>query len=332
MVQSARGKWLLMGAVMSIVVLLFFGSMVWGYTATTWRDVLDAYTQRGDTIEQHVIRDLRTPRAVVAAIVGAALAVSGTLMQAITRNPLAGPSLLGINAGAGLAVVLGVTVIGLTEIRHYVWFAFLGAGLTALAVYGIASVGKEGPTPLKLTLAGAAISALISSLTSGLLILNENGLQSVMFWMAGSVEGRPLSLVWPVLPLLAAGFVLALAVGRSLNTFALGEDIAKSLGQRTGLLRLVVSVAVLLLAGSSVAIAGPIGFIGLVIPHVTRWLVGRDYTWIIPGSALLGASLLLLSDIGARFLLFPREVPVGTITALVGAPFFIYLARTGSKT
>lgn len=274
-----------------------------------------------------IIRTLRVPRAAVAALVGASLAVAGAIMQGLTRNPLGDPGILGINTGAALAVVAAVFFLNIGTLSLYALFAFVGAGVTAVAVYGIGSLGRGGPTPLNLTIAGAALTALLSSFTTGVLILNQRTLEEVRFWLAGSVAGRDLDLLLQVSPYLIIGLILAFALGRQITTISLGEDVAKGLGQNTGWVKGLSAVSVVLLAGGAVAVAGPIGFIGLVIPHVVRFIVGVDYRWILPYSAILGAVFLLVSDVGARLLLRPIELPVGVMTALIGGPFFVYLVR-----
>ena len=277
--------------------------------------------------EHLIIRTLRLPRAAVAALVGAALGVAGALMQGLTRNPLADPGILGIETGAALGVVGAVFFLGIGSLYLYALFAFAGAALTALAVYALGSLGRGGPTPLKITVAGAALTALLSSLTTAMLILNQRTLEEVRFWLAGSVAGRDLGLLLQAAPYLLAGLVLALALGRQITTIALGDDVARGLGQRTGWVKALAAVATVLLAGGAVAVAGPVGFVGLVIPHAVRFLVGQDYRWVLPYAALVGASFLILADIAARLILRPLELPLGVMTALIGGPFFIYLVR-----
>jgi iron complex transport system permease protein len=277
--------------------------------------------------EHLIIRTLRIPRAAVAALVGASLAVAGALMQGLTRNPLADPGILGIETGAALGVVAAVFFLGIGSLYLYALFAFAGAALTAVAVYTLGSLGRGGPTPLKITVAGAALTALLSSLTTGMLILSQRTLEEVRFWLAGSVAGRDLSLLLQASPYLLAGLALALALGRQITTIALGDDVARGLGQRTGWVKGLSAVATVLLAGAAVAVAGPVGFVGLVIPHAARFLVGQDYRWILPYAVLAGAIFLVLADLAARLLLRPIELPLGVMTALIGGPFFIYLVR-----
>lgn len=317
---------LLVGVGLLLVAMM--SSIAFGAADIAPSDVWAALVHFDPSSTDHlIIRTLRVPRAAVAALVGASLAVAGAIMQGLTRNPLGDPGILGINTGAALGVVAAVFFLNIGSLALYALFAFVGALLTALAVYGLGSLGRGGPTPLKLTIAGAALTALLSSFTTGVLILNQRTLEEVRFWLAGSVAGRDLTLLLQVAPYLVGGLVLALALGRQITTVALGEDVAKGLGQRTGWVKGLSAVAVVLLAGGAVAVAGPIGFIGLVIPHVVRFLVGMDYRWILPYAALLGASFLIFSDVAARLILRPMELPVGVMTALIGGPFFIYLVR-----
>ncbi|MDP1805433.1 MAG: iron ABC transporter permease, partial [Acidimicrobiales bacterium] len=264
---------------------------------------------------------------VLAILVGAATAVAGAVMQGVTRNPLAGPGILGVNAGASLAVVIAIYAFGISDLSVYVWFAFAGTLAASALVYTLGSLGRDGATPVKLALAGAAVSALLGSLTSALLLLDVATLDQFRFWVVGSLAGRDGAIVGQVAPFLAVGTVLALASARSLNTLSLGDDVARSLGSRVGLARAVAAAAVVLLVGSAVAAAGPIGFVGLTAPHVARALCGPDYRWVLPYSALLAAVLLLSADVVGRVVARPGEIEVGVVTAFVGAPFFIALVR-----
>ncbi|MEW6635972.1 MAG: iron ABC transporter permease [Actinomycetota bacterium] len=311
----------------ALLVLCLLASVRFGAARIGTWEVISAFTDYGGSEEDLIIRTLRVPRALIAALVGASLAVAGAIMQGLTRNPLADPGILGIEAGAALAVVGSVFLFGVSSLSTYALFAFLGGGVAAGAVYGLGSLGHGGMTPIKLTIAGAALAALFSSLTTAMLILNQQTLEEIRFWLAGSVAGRDLGLLLQVLPYMLAGLLLSLALSRQITTLSLGDDVAAGLGQKTGRVKALAAVGVVLLAGSSVAIAGPIGFIGLVIPHVVRFFVGVDYRWILPYSVFLGAILLVSADIAARVALRPQELPVGVMTALVGAPFFVYLAR-----
>lgn len=321
---------LLLGLLVCVGLLLLamLSSIAFGAADIDAQSVWNAIFHFDPTSTSHlIIRTLRVPRAAVAALVGAALAVAGAVMQGLTRNPLADPGILGIETGAALGVVSAVFFLRITSLSLYALFAFAGAALTAVAVYSLGSLGRGGPTPLKITVAGAAITALLSSLTTGMLIFNQRTLEDVRFWLAGSVAGRDLSLLAQAAPYLIGGLVLAMALGRQITTLSLGDDIAKGLGQRTGWIKGLSAIATVLLAGSAVAVAGPIGFVGLVIPHVVRFLVGVDYRWILPYAALIGAIFLVISDVAARLVLRPIELPVGVMTALIGGPFFLYLVR-----
>jgi iron complex transport system permease protein len=321
----------LIGLVFTIFLLLLLMcmSIVYGYTDTSWKTAIETFTNYNASNEHIIIQSIRLPRALIAAAVGASLAIAGTLMQTLTKNPLASPGIFGINAGAGFAVVIAVSLFSIVSIQAFTWLAFLGAAVAAVSVYFIGSIGREGLTPMKLTLAGAAMSAMFSSFTQGLLVMDEAALEQVLFWLAGSVSGRKLESLTSVVPYLAVGWLGALLLATKMNVLAMGDDVAKGLGLNTGFVKIAVGIVVVLLAGGAVAVSGPIGFIGIVIPHITRAIVGIDHRWVIPFSALLGAILLLAADIGARYILMPQEIPVGVMTAIIGTPFFIYIARRG---
>ncbi|MCP1155663.1 FecCD family ABC transporter permease [Peribacillus frigoritolerans] len=329
LLKNSWQKW--MGLFITILLLLFLlcSSIVYGYTDTTWKMAIDAFTDFNGTNEHIVIQSVRLPRALIASAIGASLAISGVLMQTLTKNPLASPDIFGVNAGAGLAVVTGVTVFGISNLQVFTWLSFLGAAIAAISIYLIGSMGRGGLTPMKLTLAGAAMTAMVASLTQGLLVSNEALLEQVLFWLAGSVSGRSLDNLVAVLPYLVAGWGLALIMSGKMNVLSMGEDVAKGLGLNIAFLKLVLGLAIILLAGGSVAVAGPIGFIGIVVPHLTRSIVGIDHRWLIPFSGLFGAVLLIAADVISRYILMPREVPVGVMTAIIGTPFFIYIARKG---
>ncbi|WP_336864359.1 iron ABC transporter permease [Peribacillus frigoritolerans] len=329
LLKNSWQKW--MGLFITILLLLFLlcSSIVYGYTDTTWKMAINAFTDFNGTNEHIVIQSVRLPRALIASAIGASLAISGVLMQTLTKNPLASPDIFGVNAGAGLAVVTGVTVFGISNLQVFTWLSFLGAAIAAISIYLIGSMGRGGLTPMKLTLAGAAMTAMVASLTQGLLVSNEALLEQVLFWLAGSVSGRSLDNLVAVLPYLVVGWGLALIMSGKMNVLSMGEDVAKGLGLNIAFLKLVLGLAIILLAGGSVAVAGPIGFIGIVVPHLTRSIVGIDHRWLIPFSGLFGAVLLIAADVISRYILMPREVPVGVMTAIIGTPFFIYIARKG---
>ncbi|OIK09961.1 iron ABC transporter permease [Bacillus sp. MUM 13] len=304
-------------------------SVISGYTDTSWQTAIDSFKNNNGSNEHLIIQTVRLPRALIASAVGASLAIAGTLMQTLTKNPLAEPGLFGINAGAGFAVVISITLFPLNSMQGLSGLAFLGAAVAAIGVYLIGSFGREGLTPMKLTLAGAAMAAMFSSFTQGLLVLNEALLDQVLFWLAGSVQGRKLETLISVLPYIGAGLIGSLLIAGKLNVMAMGEDVAKGLGLNTGLIKITIGILVIILAGGSVAVAGPIGFVGIVIPHITKSIIGIDHRWVIPFSGVLGAILLLVADITARYLLMPSEIPVGVMTAIIGTPFFIFIARRG---
>ncbi|HAQ07702.1 MAG TPA: iron ABC transporter [Bacillus bacterium] len=319
------------GLFISIILILFlsWASIVYGYTETSWRTAINAFTSFDGSNEHIIIQSVRLPRALIAASVGASLAIAGTLMQTLTKNPLASPGIFGVNAGAGFAVVVAVTIFSISNLQAFTWISFLGAAVAAVSVYVIGSAGREGLTPMKLTLAGAAMTAMFASFTQGLLVLNEAALEQVLFWLAGSVQGRKLETLIGVLPYLGAAWTAAILISPKMNVLSMGEDVAKGLGLNTGLVKLGAGAIIILLSGGSVAVAGPIGFIGIVIPHLTRAVVGIDHRWVIPFSGIFGGMLLLAADIAARYILMPQEIPVGVMTAMIGTPFFIYIARKG---
>lgn len=269
----------------------------------------------------------RIPRTVAGILAGASLALAGTVMQAVARNPLADPGILGLNAGAAFFVVMAISFLGLTSTAGYIWFAFIGAAVAATIVYGISAIGREGATPVKLALSGAAVTAALSSLTVAVLLTKQQALDAFRFWQVGALSGRSWDSIGTVLPFMIVAGILALLSGRSLNVLALGDDLGRGLGQRVGLSRLTSAIVVVVLCGAATALTGPIGFVGLVIPHIVRLFTGPDYRYILAFSALLGPVLLLLSDIVGRLIVLPGELQVGIVTAVIGAPVFIVIVR-----
>ena len=319
------------GLIISIVVLLIcIGlSIILGYTDTNIKTAIQAFQHFDGSNEHIIIQDVRLPRALIAAAVGSSLAIAGALMQALMKNPLASPDILGINGGAGFFIVVAMMVFSVNSLHAFTWIAFAGAAAAAFIVYFFSGTGGGGLTPMRLTLAGAAIAALFSYLTQGLLVIDESALDQALFWLAGSVQGRKLEILLSVLPYLAAATIVAFLVAQKINILTMGEDVAKGLGQHTGAVKLIVAISFVLLAGGSVAVAGPVGFIGIIVPHIVRSLVGNDYRWVLPYCSVIGGILLLVADIGARYVIMPEEVPVGVMTAFIGTPFFIYIARKG---
>ena len=303
-------------------------SLRYGARAMPLSDVLDALRAYDPTVQEHlVVRGLRVPRTVVGLLVGVALGLAGAVMQGVARNPLADPGILGVSAGASLAVVVAIYVFGITSLLGYVWFAFAGAAVAAVVVYGIGTLGREGATPVRLALAGAAVGAFLASITSAVLLLDLATFDEYRFWAVGSLAGRDATIAAQMAPFLLVGTVMALASGRVLNTLALGDDVARSLGQRVGRARLLCAVSVVLLVGAATAAAGPIAFLGLTVPHVARAITGPDYRWVLAYSAVLSPVLLLAADVVGRVVARPGEVQVGIVTAVLGAPVFIALVR-----
>ncbi|QAY92754.1 iron ABC transporter permease [Pseudomonas sp. ACM7] len=283
------------------------------------------------SVSHVLVTTTRLSRTLMAISVGASLAVAGALMQALTRNPLASPGLFGINAGATFFIILFSSIFSLSSPDAWLWSAFIGAAVAGCLVWLIGNMGQGSLSPLRIVLAGAAIAALFSAFSQALLVVNQDGLDTVLFWLAGSLSERNLSSAAPLLLTDVFGLSGALLLAGQVNVLNAGEEIATGLGQRTGLIRLLMSVLVICLAGSAVALAGSIGFIGLLVPHMVRKGLSIDHRWLLPGCALLGAILLLLADTLSRVLILPQEVPVGVMTALFGAPFFIMLARRGGR-
>jgi iron complex transport system permease protein len=282
---------------------------------------------------QLVVQEVRVPRTLAGLLAGAALGLAGAVMQGVTRNPLADPGLLGVNAGASVAVVFAMSVLSLTAPEQYIWFGFLGACLAALLVYGVAGLGREGATPVKLALAGAAATGLLISLTDTMLLTDSQAYDQYRFWQVGALDGRDLDVVLQAAPFIVVGGVLALALGPRLNGLALGDDLARALGQRVGVARALGAVSTVLLCGAATAIAGPLGFVGLAVPHAVRMFTGPDHRWVLPYSALLAPVLLLVADVVGRVIAPPGEVQVGVVTAAVGCvPFILLVRRRGKET
>jgi iron complex transport system permease protein len=322
--RSRSGALLAALAVLGVAVLL---SIAIGAKNISVPVVWDALWHSRGTEDATIVRSLRVPRTIVAVVVGTALGVSGALIQALTRNPLADPGILGVNAGAAFAVALGASAFGVGSISGYLWCAFAGALLVTVAVYLIGSAGRGGADPVRLVLAGVALAAVLLGMTTGLTLLDPRTFDQMRSWQAGSVVGRDLDVIWPVLPFLAIGLVLAAVAAQSLNAIALGEDLATALGTNVLRTRVVVVIAVTLLAGGATAVAGPIAFVGLMVPHVARWIVGPDQRWILGCTVVIAPILMLAADIVGRVLLRPGEVPVGIVTSFIGAPVLIVMVR-----
>lgn len=281
---------------------------------------------------ENIVWTVRVPRTVLGLTAGAALGMSGALMQALTRNPLADPGILGVSAGASFGIVLAIALFGIGSLYGTIWFAFAGALGTSVLVFLLGRTGRSGATPVKLALAGIAVTFLLFSLTNAIVLTDPDALDRYRFWSAGTLADQDGAVVRSILPFLAVGAVLALATAPALNSLALGDDVAASLGRRLGLVRLQGVVAVMLLTGASVAVIGPVVFLGLVVPHVARVLaqyagIGPDHRWLLPLSAVLAPCLLLTADILGRVVARPTEVQAGVLVAFIGGPFFIALVR-----
>jgi iron complex transport system permease protein len=274
-----------------------------------------------------IVRDLRIPRTLLGILVGAALGLAGALMQALTRNPLADPGILGINAGAAAAVVVVMAVTGGVGPQVQVWVAFVGAGLATLLVYGVAARGSSGATPVRLALAGIALTFALYSVVQGITTLQPKVFDQYRYWAVGSLGGHDADVVGQVAPFVVVGVLLALALGRPLNALALGDDVSRALGAKVARTRFLGALAITLLCGASVAAAGPIGFLGLTVPHIARAITGPDQRWVLPYSIVLAPILLLVADIVGRVVARPGELQVAIVTAVLGAPVFIAIVR-----
>lgn len=311
-------------AVLAVSCLL---SIALGSKSIPFGDVFGGLFAPTGSENDVIIRGLRLPRTGAGLLAGGALGLAGALMQGHTRNPIADPGILGITQGAALAVVLSVFSFGITGIHGTVWFGFVGALVGALAVFGIGSMGRGGATPVTLALAGAAISYLLQAITSAIVLMDQQSLDTYRFWKVGSISITEVTPLYQILPFALVGCVLGLANARGLNALALGEDVARSLGHRVGLSRALGVASIAMLVGAAVALCGPIGFVGLVVPHVARFFVGSDHRWLLPFALLLGGSFVLLADVAGRLLARPSEIQVGVVLALIGAPFFVALVR-----
>jgi len=288
--------------------------------------VLRELVSPGATPARDIVRGLRLDRTVIALVVGLALGAAGALMQALTRNPLADPGLLGVNAGAAAAVVTGIAFVGVSGPGVQIWLAFAGAAAASVVVYVLGSGGRASTTPVRLALAGAALTAVLSAYVNGVALSSQASFDTMRFWLVGSVVGREISVLGTVWPFLVAGGLVAALVTPALNALALGEDTGRALGVHLGRVRILTAIAITLLCGAATALAGPITFLGLVVPHVARHLAGPDQRWVLPLSALLSAALLLLADTVGR-VASEREVEAGIMTAFIGAPVFLLLVR-----
>lgn len=322
--NSQRTLWL-MGLV-ALLASVAVASLFVGSGAITPSEVWRALTHGGTDTTALLINDFRVPRMLIGIVVGAALGLAGALIQVVTRNPLADPGILGVNSGAYLAVVIAVTWFGATGVSSYVWWSFLGALLVSAAVYFIGWSRVAGVTPVRLVLAGVAVSYLLNGVSVGITLSNPAVFDKIRYWSAGSLQGRQLDILLGVLPFLVIGILIALVLANSLNAVALGDDLATSLGAHPLRIRIISLLAITLLCGAATAAVGPIAFLGLMAPYIARSVVGPDQRWLIALTAVIAPIIFLLADVLGR-VLAPGEVPVGLVTAFVGAPLLVILIR-----
>lgn len=314
--------------IIASLIILFIGivtSLLIGSINLNLETVLRSVFIEDGSQENLVIRTIRLPRVIISILIGANLAVAGVLMQGITRNQLASPQVFGVNSGAAFFAVSAIAFFPNIADNSLVYFAFIGAALSGMLVYFIGSVG--GMTPVKLALAGMAIHFLLSSFTQGIILIDENSLDKIIHWLVGSVSNANWGDVLVILPWTIIGLIVAILLSPSMTILDLGEEVAKGLGERTERIRIIAGIIVIVLAGVCVSVAGPIGFIGLIVPHIVKYFVGTDYRTKIPVCILFGAILLVYADILSRFIAYPFESPVGIVTAIIGGPFFLYLAQ-----
>lgn len=325
--SRAWTAWLIIVAGSGLLTLLAAFSITKGAAQIPLALVWDAlFFFDADNPRHLIVVDLRLPRVLASALVGAALAVAGAVMQGTTRNPLADSGLMGLNAGAGFALSICFAFFPDLGYMQLILLSFLGAALGAALVGGIACLRRGGATPMRLVLAGAAVSALLSALSQGI-ALYFGVAQDIMFWTTGGIAGSNWEQLSIMAPWILGALLGAVALSRSVSLMSLGQDVARSLGLNTALDNVLCFLIVLILSGASVSVVGAVGFVGLIIPHLARYLVGVDYRRIIPSSAVLGALLMVLADLGARTINPPFETPIGALTGLAGVPFFLYLAR-----
>jgi len=317
---------LLLATGLGVLLLCAALSLALGSRSIPLSTVVDALSGTAQGGDADVVTGLRVPRTVIGLVVGAALGAAGAVAQGVTRNPLASPTTLGINAGASFAVVTAIFALHLSRPLEYVWFAVAGAAGAAALAYGMARRAGD-LDPVRLALGGTVLTAVLASWTSALMLASRRTLDEARFWLAGSISGRSLDALWQVLPLIGLGLLLALLVAPALNALALGDETAQALGVPVARIRVAGGLAVVLLAAGSVAVAGPVAFIGLAAPHLVRPLLGNDHRWLLPGCLIAGPVLLLTADVLGRLVVRPSEIEVGIVTAFLGAPLLAVLAR-----
>ncbi|WP_219819373.1 iron ABC transporter permease [Pseudoclavibacter sp. AY1F1] len=322
--RRLRALWFVL-AIATLGALVVVSVMI-GSRDVSWADAVAALGGSTNGFDEAAVAK-RIPRTFLAVAVGAALGVSGAVMQGVTRNPLADPGILGVNMGASLAVVTGIAYFGLTSASSFIWVAITGAALAAIFVYVVGSLGRGGATPLKLALAGAATSAALASFVTAIILPRGDISQSARSWQIGGVGGGTWDSISQVLPFLVVGFLISLVSAKGLNSLALGDDLAAGLGEHVAITRGAAALGAVVLCGAATAVTGPIAFVGLVVPHACRLMFGVDHRWVLPFSAVVGASLLTGADVLGRILTRPSEIDVGIITAIIGAPIFIWIVR-----
>ncbi len=323
MSEARRRRLLVLLGSLIVLAVALLASLLLGSHALAPSRVLDLLLHDDGSTEAAVIRGQRLPRTLLAAAVGAALGLAGAQMQALTRNPLADPGILGVNAGASLLVVVAVALVGVTGIGFYLWFAFAGAAVAAIGVYVLAGTGRQTATPMRLALAGVAVSAALTAATQTVILLDQEAFNEFRFWVTGSLEGRGWDVLLTVAPVLVVGAAVALAISPALGALVLGEDTAHGLGVRVRRTRMFAMLAITVLCGAATAAVGPIVFVGLAVPMIARHLVGHDQRWVAVCSVVLGACWLLGADILARILVAPQELAAGVVAAIAGAPVFV---------
>ncbi|MEO4053235.1 iron chelate uptake ABC transporter family permease subunit [Solibacillus sp. CAU 1738] len=314
-------------ALLLLMVVVFLSLMI-GAKPLSFGVVWEALFSSTESYDYTIIHESRIPRTIIALAVGPAFGLAGAVIQALTRNPLADPGILGVNAGAAFAVAIAVGIFSISSISSYIWFALAGALVASIAIYFIGGgAGKKSPTPEQITLAGVAMAAALNGITTALSLVDSRAFAGMLNWRVGSLARKGLEDLWPIIPFLIVGILLALAIAPALNTIAFGDDRASSLGVNVNRIRIIGLLSITLLAGGATAIAGPIVFLGLMVPHCVRWFIGPDQPWIFLYSLVIAPSILLLSDIIGRVVMSPAEVPVGIITGFVGAPILLILMR-----
>ncbi|WP_459478906.1 FecCD family ABC transporter permease [Clostridium saccharoperbutylacetonicum] len=310
-----------------LLIICFMLSLAFGSKNVGFSQAINALINSDDMSFSAIVVRERIPRTIFSVMAGASLGISGALMQSITRNPIADPSILGVNTGASLFVVIGIAFFNINSANEYIWIALAGAGITSIFVYGIASMGSGGMTPIKLALAGSATSAVLTSLVSVIILPRSEVMNAYRFWQVGSVSGATWDSINLILPYLIIGLIISIISTPALDVLALGDEVATGLGVNTGIIRIICAIAGVILCGAITAIAGPIGFVGLMIPHSIRLILGANLRGLVPMSAIGGAVLLTISDVLGRVIGSPGELQVGIITAFFGAPILIIIAR-----